>query len=369
MRRLVVLAVVLAAALVVPASALADADLALTMTDSPDPLSEEGLVTYTLVVSNAGSGSATGVTVQLPSLPAGTFSFQTASPSQGVLVIGSGGNMSWSAGTITSGSTANLTIQWKGDHPGSGGTTATATSGVTDPNPANNTAGASTTVVGLSATDASFADQVVGTAGPAKQIVVTNGSAQSVTFANPAFTGDGADFIGANGCAGATVASHATCTLTERFFPSAVGARTAGLRFAPGGGSVDPLDVSFSGTGVEAPAVSGPPGPQGPVGPAGPPAFKLIVVPVNPKLRARAGRSVTFAYVATVDATATLDVLKGTKRVARVNGRASTGSNKLRWNGKAGRKAAAPGNYTLRLTAVNGVQTATATAKLKLTRR
>jgi hypothetical protein len=52
-----------------------------------------------------------------------------------------------------------------------------------------------------------------------------------------------------------------------------------------------------------------------------------------------------------------------------VTGSAQTGLNKLRWNGKAGRKAAKAGRYTLRLTAVSGDQTATATAKLTLRKR
>jgi hypothetical protein len=88
---------------------------------------------------------------------------------------------------------------------------------------------------------------------------------------------------------------------------------------------------------------------------------------VNAKLRAKAGRKVTFSYVSTLDAKATLDVLKGSKRVARVRGNAKTGTNKLRWNGKVGGQAASAGKYKLRLSAVNGTQKATANAKLTLT--
>ena len=54
--------------------------------------------------------------------------------------------------------------------------------------------------------------------------------------------------------------------------------------------------------------------------------------------------------MSTVAATATLDVLKGRKRVAAVTQQAAVGTNRIRWNGKAGRKAAARGTYTLALT-------------------
>ena len=98
---------------------------------------------------------------------------------------------------------------------------------------------------------------------------------------------------------------------------------------------------------------SGPPGAPGPAGPPGaqgPPAFRLVAALVAPKVKAKRGRAVTLQYVSTVAATATLDVLKGRKRVAQVTQQAAVGTNRIRWNGKAGRKAAARGTYTLTLT-------------------
>jgi L,D-peptidoglycan transpeptidase YkuD (ErfK/YbiS/YcfS/YnhG family) len=82
----------------------------------------------------------------------------------------------------------------------------------------------------------------------------------------------------------------------------------------------------------------------------GPPAFRLVAALVAPKVKARRGRAVTLQYVSTVAATATLDVLKGRKRVAEVTQQAAVGTNRIRWNGKAGRKAAPRGTYTLALT-------------------
>ena len=112
---------------------------------------------------------------------------------------------------------------------------------------------------------------------------------------------------------------------------------------------------------------SGPPGAPGPAGPPGaqgPPAFRLVAALVVPKLKAKRGKAVTLQYVSTVAATATLDVLKGRKRVAEVTQSAAVGTNRIRWNGKAGRKAAARGTYTLALTlsSADG-QTATARGK------
>ncbi len=107
-----------------------------------------------------------------------------------------------------------------------------------------------------------------------------------------------------------------------------------------------------------APGLAGPPGAQGP------PAFRLVAALVVPKLKAKRGKAVTLQYVSTVAATATLDVLKGRKRVAEVTQSAAVGTNRIRWNGKAGRKAAARGTYTLALTlsSADG-QTATARGK------
>jgi hypothetical protein len=113
-----------------------------------------------------------------------------------------------------------------------------------------------------------------------------------------------------------------------------------------------------------APGPAGPPGATGAVGPQGLPAFRLVAALVTPKVKAKRGRTVTVRYVTTVAAGATLDVLKGRKRVAEVTQQAAVGTNRIRWNGKAGRKAAARGTYTLALTlrSADG-QTATARGK------
>ena len=364
MRLCTVVAVAFAVVPLAPATAFAAADLAITLSDTPDPLPEEGNVVYNLTVTNNGPDAATGVQVAVPAPPSSIFSFTSASASQGSVGLGGMNTVTYNFGTISNGATATGDSLWRGDHPGTGGSTASVTATSADPNTANNSSSVSTTVVGLTAGDASFGDQGLGTIGPAKPILVTNGSNRP-SASRRACLSDGQpdDFLGMRGCGGLTLAAGASCTLSARFAPSVLGDRTALVTMDPAAGPVDPFVLNLTGRGVAAPF--GPPGPPGPPGPA---AFKLIVVPVSANLRARAGKRVTFAYVSTLAARVRLVVLKRSKRVASVTGRARTGRNKLRWNGKVGRKAARAGRYTLRLTAVSGDQTARATAKVTLTR-
>ncbi len=371
MRLHIVVAVALAVVLLAPASAVAaSANVAVTFSDTPDPLPEEGNVTYIVTVTNNGPDPATGVQVTVPAPPSSIFSFTSASISQGSVSLLAGNTVLYNMGTIASGATATGDSLWSGGHPGTGGSTASLTATSADPDTSNNSASVSTTVVGLTAGDASFGDQALGTIGPAKPILVTNGSSQSVAFpASLPVSGEIDDFLGMRGCGGSTLAGGASCTLSARFAPSLLGDRTALVTVDPTAGAVDPFVLNLTGRGVAPPVVGGPTVRRARQGAQGPPAFKLIVVPVSAKLRARAGRGVSFAYVSTLGARVRLEVLKRSKRVASVTGRARTGTNRLRWNGKAGRRAAKAGRYTLRLTAVSGDQTARATAKLRLTTR
>jgi uncharacterized repeat protein (TIGR01451 family) len=133
------------------------ADLSVTLTDSPDPVqgtTNQGCgandcTTYTIVTSNAGPDTATGVKVVIQLPNNGTF-FNT---------VGSG----WvcpapSAGTITctraaslaSGATApNITLVWKAPSPGGFSiiVSPTVSGSSTDPNTGNNTATEDTTVL------------------------------------------------------------------------------------------------------------------------------------------------------------------------------------------------------------------------------
>jgi hypothetical protein len=108
-------------------------------------------------------------------------------------------------------------------------------------------------------------------------------------------------------------------------------------------------------------------GPAGPTGATGPAAFKLVVAPMATSLRAVAGARVKLRYIATTAATATLTVTKGTRKIATVKGAAVAGANAITWNGRAGRRRAAPGAYrlALRVAGADG-QVATASARLRV---
>jgi hypothetical protein len=114
----------------------------------------------------------------------------------------------------------------------------------------------------------------------------------------------------------------------------------------------------------------GPAGPHGAVGPAGPPGARGPAGPVGraplavalsvPRLSARRGARLALRYAATDGAAVIVRILRGTRMVKRVNGRARSGANllRLRAPGKAGR-------YRLQLTA-SAADGRTATARAQL---
>ncbi len=119
---------------------LAEADLSLTKTDSPDPVPAGGNVTYTLTAANNGPSAATGVTIT-DTLPA-SVTFVSASSG----CANSGGTVTCTIGTLASGATASRTITGRTTEVGTFTNTATVAGDQFDPNPTNNTASASTTV-------------------------------------------------------------------------------------------------------------------------------------------------------------------------------------------------------------------------------
>jgi hypothetical protein len=145
-------------------------------------------------------------------------------------------------------------------------------------------------------------------------------------------------------------------------------------------------DLRPPGTGPAGPpgaaGSQGPPGPAGEQGPPGPPGsvetFRLLAIALaQSKLKARAGAKVTLPYAATGAADVTLEVRKGSKPIAEVEGGAKEGTNKIVWSGKSDGKRRArrasvpdPGKFTLLLTAAGADgQRATAQAKLTTTEK
>ncbi len=124
----------------------AQADLSVTLVDTPDPVSAGTNLSYLATVTNNGPTAADGVSLTLP-LPAGT-SFVSATPSAGgVCNAASPVTCTW-AGSTANGASVSATIV-AAVPPSATGTlnaTVTTTSATFDPNAANNSASASTTI-------------------------------------------------------------------------------------------------------------------------------------------------------------------------------------------------------------------------------
>jgi uncharacterized repeat protein (TIGR01451 family) len=123
------------------------ADLAITKSDSPDPVRGGQNLTYTIVVTNNGPSTATGVTMddQLPknagfASAATTKGSCTAKPSRSMVTC--------ALGDMAAGTSAIVTIVVKSPTKGTitNKASVTATS-PPDPNTGNNTATATTTVL------------------------------------------------------------------------------------------------------------------------------------------------------------------------------------------------------------------------------
>lgn len=173
--RLSAVVALLAAALVIPASVqAATADLAITKSDSPDPVTEGAVLTYTITVTNQGPGTASGVTVtdKLPS----QVDFVSATASQGSCDV-KGKTVTCALGTLAVGeytpTSAVVTIKVRPKKAGQLTNEASVAigQGDTDPVAANNTDSETTTVVaaggggGGGATCAGQAVTIVGTGG------------------------------------------------------------------------------------------------------------------------------------------------------------------------------------------------------------
>jgi uncharacterized repeat protein (TIGR01451 family) len=135
----------LAVAALLPATALAPADLSITKSDSPNPVVEGQQLTYTIAVRNDGPDPATGVEVVDDLPPQGDVDFISATPSQGSCGE-QAHKVTCQLGTVASGATATITIQVTAKKPGTVTNTASVTSAVADPQTANNQATAQTTV-------------------------------------------------------------------------------------------------------------------------------------------------------------------------------------------------------------------------------
>src|SRR3989475_149504 len=156
------------------------ADLALTKSDSPDPVLAGTNITYTLTVTNNGPSDATGVSLS-DAIPAGT-SFVSATGG-GTLTAGVVG---WNLTTITSGANKSVTLVVKVDSSRTTNisNTASTTSGVFDPDTSDNTATELTTVntsANLALTKSDSPDPVLAGNNITYTLTVTNNGPSDAT--------------------------------------------------------------------------------------------------------------------------------------------------------------------------------------------
>jgi uncharacterized repeat protein (TIGR01451 family) len=115
-------------------------DLAITKTDSRDPVLAGNSLSYTLTVTNHGPSDASGVVVtdNLPSADISSISLGT--PSKGS-ASESGGVVTWNVGNLANGSSATLTITVRVESSSTGKiiNTATVSGAEADPITDNNT--------------------------------------------------------------------------------------------------------------------------------------------------------------------------------------------------------------------------------------
>jgi uncharacterized repeat protein (TIGR01451 family) len=124
------------------------ADLVVTQTDSPDPVTARGQVTYTVTVANGGPGGATSVTL-VDQLPDAVFVSATAN--QGTCTRDGkgqrGGVLTCDLGSIAVGGSTTVTIVVSPSRAGTITNTATARANEPDADQADSTASETTTVV------------------------------------------------------------------------------------------------------------------------------------------------------------------------------------------------------------------------------
>jgi uncharacterized repeat protein (TIGR01451 family) len=125
----------------------ATANLALTKTASPDPVTTGQNITYTITVSNAGPGTATDVVVT-DNLPAAT-TFVSSTATGGGVSGGSGNNRTVTFASLASGASATITLVASVNCNVADETvisdTATVSAATTDPDTPNNSATATVT--------------------------------------------------------------------------------------------------------------------------------------------------------------------------------------------------------------------------------
>src|SRR5581483_2144188 len=121
-----------------PISTAPCADVSITKSAAPNPIKQGQTLTYTVVVTNNGAVSATGVVVTDP-LPTTDVTFISATTTVGSCSQ-AGGTVTCNIGTLASLASATITIKVTANTPSQAVNTASVTESSADPNVTNNSA-------------------------------------------------------------------------------------------------------------------------------------------------------------------------------------------------------------------------------------
>jgi uncharacterized repeat protein (TIGR01451 family) len=168
------------------------ADLSITKSDSPDPVTAGSNLTYTLTVSNAGPSDTQNVVVT-DAVPANTTYVSVASADPGFVCLNSNNTITCNKATLAAGDSTTITIVVKVNANVASGTvlsnSATVSSTTTDPSASNNSSGPITTTVNTNAvftiTKSDNPDPVVAGTNLSYRVSLTNNGpsdAQSVVL-------------------------------------------------------------------------------------------------------------------------------------------------------------------------------------------
>ncbi|HEU4663192.1 MAG TPA: ExeM/NucH family extracellular endonuclease, partial [Dokdonella sp.] len=212
-------------------------DLAIAMSDSPDPVTAGNNLVYTVTATNNGPAAAPSASWS-DTLPAGT-TFVSLSTAAGwsctTPAVGASGTVDCSNPSFPLGD-ADFTLTVAVSSGVADGTllsnTATIASSLGDTVPANNSATATTTVAGvpqghltITPTSVPFGNQAVGTTSAAQTVTLGNDGSASLDVT--ALTPAAAPFARSGGtCASSgpiTIAAGSSCTLDYTFSPTVAG--------------------------------------------------------------------------------------------------------------------------------------------------
>jgi uncharacterized repeat protein (TIGR01451 family) len=192
-------------------TSVATVGLSVTQSDSPDPVAVGTNVTYSIKVINGGPSTATGITLTDTLL--GNFTLVSATPSQGSCTVTN--PVICTLGSLGKGVSATILVVVTPNGVGTITSTATVTSAVSDPNPADNTAIQVTTVtvIDLLVTQSDAPDPVTVSANLTYTITVTNNGPSQATGVILTDTLPGsASYVSANATQGPCSKSGVTVT-------------------------------------------------------------------------------------------------------------------------------------------------------------